>query len=76
MKASISSIGKTVKHSMFTQERTKKEDKLLCGISTTVTTRNGKLSILTKLRKSKLKDFMKTMACTATDHSISDQDSQ
>jgi hypothetical protein len=76
MKENISSIGKTEEHLMSTVAKMKKEDQLLFGRSIMARTRNGELFMSINQRKNKLQDFIKTMVCIATDHSISDQDSQ
>jgi len=54
----------------------KKVKKLLSGVTTVSLIRNGQLSILTKLKRKKLKDLTKTSACMSIDHSTSFQDSQ
>jgi hypothetical protein len=53
-------------------EETRKEDKSLSGRDTTELTRDGELSILTKLKRMLLKDLMMNGASIATDHSTSD----
>jgi hypothetical protein len=64
-----SSTGRTVKHLMLMEAKTKKEDQLSFGKSTMATIRNGKLSMLMNPRKIKLKDFTRTLEWYATSHS-------
>jgi hypothetical protein len=53
------------------------KDKLFSsGEITERSTNNGKFNMLTKLKQNKLRDSMRSLECTATDHSTSDQDFQ
>jgi hypothetical protein len=56
MLMNISLTSKMEELLMFTVEKMKKEDKSLPGRSTMVTTRDGMLSILIKLKKLRLKE--------------------
>jgi hypothetical protein len=76
MKATTSSTSKTEKHLMFTETEMKKEERLLCGESTMVITRDGQSSILIKLLRKLLQDTAKNGVCGSAEHSISDQDFQ
>jgi hypothetical protein len=58
MKEKDSSTGRTIKYLMSMEARMKKEDQLSSGTSTMEPTKSGRLYILTKLRKNKLKDLM------------------
>jgi len=59
---------------MFTVVKMKKVDKSLSGTNIMVQTRDGRSSILTKLKKYRTKDSMRTSVSISTDHSTSDQD--
>jgi hypothetical protein len=54
----------------------KKVDQLSSGRDIMAITKNGRLSISTKLRKSKIRDSMKTSVSILEDHSISDLECQ
>jgi len=60
----------TTRYSMFQEEKTRKVTTLSPGTDTTVQTRNGRSSILTRRMTSQLLDLMKTVDSTETDHSI------
>jgi hypothetical protein len=76
MKVNTSSIGRTEKHLMSQVQRMLKVKLLLFTRNIMVLTRNGELSILTKLMDHNRKDLRKTSDSTATDHSTLSQDSQ
>jgi len=70
MRTSTSSISQTTKHLMSKEEKMKKEQKFLSGRNMEKPIRNGRLSILTKLRSFKLQVLIKTSDFMSTDHSI------
>jgi len=55
---------------MSKEEKMKKEQKFLSGRNMEKPIRNGRLSILTKLRSFKLQVLIKTSDFMSTDHSI------
>jgi hypothetical protein len=57
-------------------EKMKKEDKSLFGGNMERPIRDGRLYILIKLKRFKIKDSIRTSVCIATDHSILYQDFQ
>ena len=59
---------------MFQVEETPKVNQSSSGATTEKLTRDGESSILTKLRRSKIRDFTRIPDSTSTDHSTSDQD--
>jgi len=61
---------------MFQEPRMLKDKKLLFTASALELTRDGELSILTKPRKSQLRDLTKISDSTSEDHSTLFQDSQ
>jgi hypothetical protein len=61
---------------MSIQEEMKKVDRSLPGRDTTVRIRDGELSILIKLRQSRLKEHQKTLDGIEIDHSTWSQDYQ
>jgi hypothetical protein len=61
---------------MSIKERMLKDKKLLSGRSTMDSTRDGELSMLTKLPRKEHLDTIKNTDSTSTEHSTSDQDSQ
>jgi hypothetical protein len=76
MKENTSLTGPTKKHLMFTEDKIMKDKRLLSGRNTVEPTRNGRLSILTNLRRNKLKVSTRTSDLSATNHSTSDPDFQ
>jgi hypothetical protein len=62
--------------SMFMQAKTKKEEMSSFGTDTTVLTKDGRLSILMNLQRSKIKEFTKISDGTLTDHSTWSQECQ
>jgi hypothetical protein len=76
MLTNTSSTSKTERHLMSIQEEMRKEDKSSFGTNMERLTRDGRSSILTKLRKCKVREFIRTSDSTSIDHSISDPDSQ
>jgi len=71
-----SSTGRTRRYLMSTKERIKKDKLLSSGRNMVEPTRNGRLSILTKIRDHKLRDLTRTSDSSATDHSTLAQDFQ
>jgi hypothetical protein len=61
---------------MSIQEEMKKEDRSLPGRDIMERIRDGRSSILTKLKQFNPRDFMRTSDSTSTDHSTSDPDFQ
>jgi hypothetical protein len=76
MKVNTSSTGPTRKLLMFQVEKIKKAKLLLSGRNTQVPIRDGRLSILTKLKDHKRRDLTRNSDSTATDHSTSSLDFQ
>jgi hypothetical protein len=76
MKVNNSSTGQTAKYLMSQEEKILKDKPFGSGRIMVEPTRNGRSSILTKQRRSQLKDSTKNSDSTSTDHSTSDQDSQ
>jgi hypothetical protein len=70
MRMNNSSTGKIARHSMSEEAKMKKVKQFKYGVTTELKHKNGKLSILTKLRAHKLRDLTKTSASMSTDHSI------
>jgi hypothetical protein len=71
-----SSMFTTRRYLMFQVEKILKDKEFGHGIDTTKLTRDGELSMLTKLRKKEEVDSTLNMVSISTEHSISDQDSQ
>jgi hypothetical protein len=61
---------------MFTEERMKKDIKLLYGTDTMVPTRDGRSYMSIRPHQFQRKDSIKTSDSTSTDHSILSQDYQ
>jgi hypothetical protein len=74
MKETISAMSRTRNALMLKVVKTKKEETSLPGEDTMVTTRDGRLSTLTKPLRNQLKVSTRSMECTSTDHSILSQD--
>jgi hypothetical protein len=60
---------KTAKYLMFQEEKIRKDKLVLSTRDMVVPTKDGRLSILTKLLMSQLKDLTKNSVCTSVDHS-------
>jgi hypothetical protein len=69
MKACTSSTSKTERLLTFTETEMKKEERSLSGEDITVTTRDGRLSILIRLPRNQLLDTAKNGVCISTDSS-------
>jgi len=76
MKVNTSSIGTIQRLLMSQEERILKDKQFGSGASTVEPTRDGRLSILTKLMTSPRKELMKSSDSTSIDHSTLFQDSQ
>ena len=76
MKINSSSTGRTAKFLMYQVQRMLKAKQLSSGRNTEEPTRDGKLSILMKLKSHKKRDFMVNSDSTSTDHSTLFQDFQ
>ena len=74
MKENTSSTGRVRKLLMSVVAKILKDNQLSSGVSTMETTRNGKFSILIKIRDHKRRDLTKKLDSTATDHSTWYQD--
>jgi hypothetical protein len=61
---------------MSIKERILKDKRLLSGLNTMDSIRDGRLSILTLRVSKEPRDLTKASVYTSTDHSTSDQDSQ
>jgi hypothetical protein len=72
----ILSTGKMAEYLMLLEERTLKDKQLLPGKDTMEPTRDGRLSILTKLSQFQRKDSMQNLDSTSTDHSTLSLDFQ
>jgi hypothetical protein len=71
-----SSMFTTRRYLMFQVEKILKDKEFGHGIDTTKLTRDGELSMLTKLRRKEEVDSTLNMVSISTEHSTSDQDSQ
>jgi len=76
MRDNTSGTSRTRRSLMFQEPRMLKDKKLLFTASALELTRDGELSILTKPRKSQLRDLTKISDSTSEDHSTLFQDSQ
>jgi hypothetical protein len=61
---------------MLPETKMLKDKQLLSGRDTTDGTKDGELSIKTRLKRSEVKDGMLNLDSTLPDHSTSDQDFQ
>jgi hypothetical protein len=59
---------------MSKEVKMKKDTRSKCGTTMEAKLSNGKLSMLTKLRRNKPRDWLKTSDSMPTDHSTSDQE--
>jgi DNA-binding transcriptional regulator YiaG len=76
MKETSSSTSKTIEYLMLAETKMLKDNQSLFTRDMVVLTRDGRSSILIRLKMSKMKDMKRTSDSTSTDHSISDQDFQ
>jgi hypothetical protein len=76
MKDNSSTTSKIRRYSMSLETKTEKDKTFMPGRDMVELTRDGELSILTKLERKERRDITLNMDSTLEEHSTSDQDSQ
>jgi hypothetical protein len=76
MKDNSLPTSKITRYSMSLETKIEKDKTFIFGRDMVVETRDGVLSILTKLLRKEVRDGTVNMDSISTDHSTSDQDSQ